>query len=312
MRCLQAAEGDDSLFWDYSSATQANPPKAWVSSHPGVGAPPPVAQPPQQANMEHSRPAVGPVSAMHVAANAPNASRTTPRPVRSANANQPAVAPQPGAASEQRGPMARQPVVNAPQVEMPQVPHCGQALPTPSSGVGESGLFMGQFKISQSFRGWCQQQMKELTGNDDMALVEFLLSLKGRMEVVEYIQEYFKGAPKERVTKFTREFMVRKENDGTAIRKEEQEMQRRLQSARTQPQGRVEDSTMRAQARPEASGGAEGSQAGHGAGWERVKGNKGNKAKAKAKKGQPKGQQVPAELLGFRSNFDVLARGIDN
>eukprot|EP00803_Ostreobium_quekettii_P005659 evm.model.scf_609.1 EVM.evm.TU.scf_609.1 scf_609:7106-12999(+) len=187
--------------------------------------------------------------------------------------------------------------------------------------IGENekgGLFGGQFKISQSFRDWCQRQMKELTGNDDMALVEFLLSLKGRMEVVEYIQEYFKGAPKERVAEFTREFMVRKENDGTTIRREEHDGHRRMQNVRGQPQGSGapmvgfgNDSDLQTQTASEAQVVAEGQQGGQAPGWEKVKGNKGNKAKAKVKKGQPKGHQVPAELLGFRSNFDVLARGVD-
>lgn len=176
---------------------------------------------------------------------------------------------------------------------------------------------MGQFRISQSFRDWCQRQMKELTGNDDMALVEFLLSLKGRMEVVEYIQAYFKSAPKERVAEFTREFMVRKENDGNTMREEHDE-QRRMQNVWGQSQGSTppvanftNDSDPLTQTASEVQLVAEGQQGGQAPGWEKVKGNKGNKGKAKVKKGQPKGQQVPAELLGFRSNFDVLGRGVD-
>lgn len=154
--------------------------------------------------------------------------------------------------------------------------------------------------------------MKELTGNDDMALIEFLLSLRGRMEVVEYIQEYFKTAPKEQVAEFTKNFMLRKENDGVQIRREEQQMEQRRQQVQVPGQVGVPmlmdtmDTDLQSQAPMEMQGTGEV----QGTGWEKVK-NKGNKGKAKGKKGQLKGQQVPAEMLGFRSNmnFDVLYQG---
>ncbi|CAD7702039.1 unnamed protein product [Ostreobium quekettii] len=315
---MEAGDGDDSLFWDYSPATQATPPKAWASSHPGIGGQQPRSQAPRLTNVAPIRPAAEPVSAPPIPTSTPNTSRTTPRSARSSAAKQPAVAAQPrqpsGQAQQPRGPVAKPPAAKPPTVE---AQGCKSAAPQPGV-VGEGGLFGGQFKISQSFRDWCQRQMKELTGNDDMALVEFLLSLKGRMEVVEYIQEYFKGAPKERVAEFTREFMVRKENDGTTIRREEHDGHRRMQNVRGQPQGSGapmvgfgNDSDLQTQTASEAQVVAEGQQGGQAPGWEKVKGNKGNKAKAKVKKGQPKGHQVPAELLGFRSNFDVLARGVD-
>lgn len=281
---------DDSLFWDYSSSFQPAGPKPWPApAHTGRGAPQTQSQISyNDAVLTRLTHAPAPV----VPPNPPAQSLATPAPKKSL----------PASAGRPTQPSKSQALEVAKQLARPE------ALP---ARAGEPGLFTGELRISQHFRGWCQQQMKQLTGNDDMVLIEFLLSLRGRMEVVEYIQEYFKSAPKEQVAGFTKEFMLRKENDAVQIRREEQEMeqkrrqQTRMQAAQAAQAGRLSEVGSRAGVPVEERPVGEA----QGAGWEKVK-NKGNKGKGKGKKGQPKGQQVPAEMLGFRSSmgFDILGR----
>lgn len=153
-----------------------------------------------------------------------------------------------------------------------------------------------------------------LAGNDNIFLVEFLLSLKGRTEVVEYIQEYFKKAPKENVANFTKEFMNRKDADREQLRREAMEHGKQKKEKTVSKGATGVDLNSKGPGGPaKTEVQPPNSETG---GWEKVGKNKSTKpakpSKPKGKK-SAKGQQVPVELLGFRSNvnFDVLYKGED-
>lgn len=155
--------------------------------------------------------------------------------------------------------------------------------------------------------------MMHLAGSDDMALVEFLLSLKGRTEVVEYIQEYFKKAPKENVANFTKQFMSRKDADREQLRREMMEHGKRKKDKPGAETGGNVQQESRSRDREGVKSGAQVTSTDAG-GWEKVGKNK-NVKQVKPSKGKKpaKGQHMPVELLGFRSNvnFDVLYKGQD-
>ncbi|KAL3676449.1 hypothetical protein R1sor_026397 [Riccia sorocarpa] len=61
----------------------------------------------------------------------------------------------------------------------------------------------------KAFRQWCELQIKKLTGNDDMTLVDFCISLPSVAEAGEYITQYLGSTPT--VQSFKSEFLRRKE-----------------------------------------------------------------------------------------------------
>jgi hypothetical protein len=46
-----------------------------------------------------------------------------------------------------------------------------------------------------AFREWCAQQMRALSGSDDVTLCEFLLTVEANSEVAEYITMYLGSSP---------------------------------------------------------------------------------------------------------------------
>ena len=51
-----------------------------------------------------------------------------------------------------------------------------------------SGLFTAALELSSEFAGWCCSQMLLLQGNDDLTMVELLISTDSNSEVAEYAQ----------------------------------------------------------------------------------------------------------------------------
>ncbi|XP_024517879.1 uncharacterized protein LOC9662666 [Selaginella moellendorffii] len=62
---------------------------------------------------------------------------------------------------------------------------------------------------AKAFRQWCESQMKKLTGNDDMTLLEFCLSLPSSAEAGEYLTQYLGSTAN--VQAFKSELLQRKE-----------------------------------------------------------------------------------------------------
>ncbi|CAM6091961.1 unnamed protein product [Calypogeia fissa] len=61
----------------------------------------------------------------------------------------------------------------------------------------------------KAFRQWCETQIKKLTGNDDMTLVDFCISLPSVSEAGDYLTHYLGSGPV--VQSFKVEFLRRKE-----------------------------------------------------------------------------------------------------
>lgn len=172
----------------------------------------------------------------------------------------------------------------------------------------EVHLFSGQLKISQQFREWCRANMVEMGGSGDIALIEFLLSLKSRSEIAEYIQEYFKEAPPDKLSVFISEFLKRKDSDPAQIKKERGGQKSKKKTSK-------KDSTKSSSNTVELEAVSSGASESHGleatgSGKAASMRTREVKSKPKAKK-QAKGQHIPADMLGFKSNvnFDSLYRG---
>jgi len=174
----------------------------------------------------------------------------------------------------------------------------------------EVHLFSGQLKISQQFREWCRSNMVEMGGSGDIALIEFLLSLKSRSEIAEYIQEYFKEAPADKLSVFISEFLKRKDADPAQIKKE-RGGQKKKKTTKTKDSTKSSSDTVELEA--VSSSGASESHGLEAVGSGKAMRTREVKSKPKAKK-QAKGQHVPADMLGFKSNvnFDSLYRGNSN
>jgi len=88
--------------------------------------------------------------------------------------------------------------------------------PSALENSGASGVPM-----TPEFRDWCESQMSKLTGDDDLTLIEFLMSLDSSGEIAEYIKTYLGATPV--VSSFITEFIRRKAKESTkkAIKKKE-------------------------------------------------------------------------------------------
>jgi flagellar biosynthesis component FlhA len=65
-----------------------------------------------------------------------------------------------------------------------------------------------QVSLSPEFTAWCQDQMKNLTGSDDITLCEFLMTVDSNSEVADYVAAYLGTAPG--AATFSAEFLKRK------------------------------------------------------------------------------------------------------
>ena len=62
--------------------------------------------------------------------------------------------------------------------------------------------------LTGEFRSWCMEQMKTLTGSEDVTLCEFLMTVESNSEVADYVAAYL-GATAAAAT-FSSEFLRRK------------------------------------------------------------------------------------------------------
>eukprot|EP00890_Picochlorum_soloecismus_P003479 jgi/Picsp_1/4131/NSC_01640-R1_gyf domain-containing protein len=65
-----------------------------------------------------------------------------------------------------------------------------------------------QVSLSPEFTVWCQDQMKNLTGSEDITLCEFLMTVDSNSEVADYVAAYLGTAPG--AATFSAEFIKRK------------------------------------------------------------------------------------------------------
>lgn len=148
--------------------------------------------------------------------------------------------------------------------------------------------------------------MIELGGSGDIALIEFLVSLESRSEIAEYIEDNFKHAPQDKVSVFITEFLKRKDGDPAQIKKESGSHKSKKKTKTKDPK-----SINSVELEAVSSGASES----HGleTGTSKALRARDGKSKPKAKK-QAKGQHIPADMLGFKSNvnFDSLYRGNSN
>lgn len=134
-------------------------------------------------------------------------------------------------------------------------------------------MFSGQISISEDFSKWCEQSLIELGGTGDLTLIEFLMSLNSRSEIAEYIQEYFPSAPTVKRSTFISEFLKRKEAH----------------------ENRTQEKTKSSTLTRTSSGNKQMTTS-------RVK-----ESKPKGKK-TAKGQHLPPDMLGFKSNVNLDSR----
>lgn len=87
---------------------------------------------------------------------------------------------------------------------------------------GESG------KMSPQLEAWCREQMKKISGSDDLTLVSFCMTLNDPVEIKQYLTAYLGSTPQ--VNNFASEFILHK--DGKKAQQEKWE------SAGTSKKGR--------------------------------------------------------------------------
>eukprot|EP00210_Caulerpa_lentillifera_P001363 g1311.t1 len=178
-------------------------------------------------------------------------------------------------------------------------------------GGGGGSLFPGQSSVSVEFCQWCKDSMVQLGGTGDFALIEFLMSLKSRSEIAEYIQEYFTDAPSDKLSSFITEFMKRKDVNDNQMKKEK--------SKKTKSKANSGDSSMKRNSVDDEaistspdSGGGVGGLASDTSTITRTGSvgkptTRARDVKPKGKK-TAKGQHLPPDMLGFKSNVNLDAR----
>ncbi len=66
----------------------------------------------------------------------------------------------------------------------------GFAKETADAASSASATPFGGPSMSNEFRVWCSAQMQSLTGNEDLTLIDFLMSLSSAADVKEYVAQY--------------------------------------------------------------------------------------------------------------------------
>ena len=151
--------------------------------------------------------------------------------------------------------------------------------------------------------------MVALGGSGDVALIEFLLSLKSRSEIADYIQEYFKEAPPDKLSVFISEFLKRKDADSSQIKKERGNQKTRKKTSKSKDPTKTISNAVELDTVSSGTSESHGLDApGSGKGTSTTTMTtttraRENKSKPKVKK-QAKGQQIPADMLGFKSNVN--------
>ena len=164
--------------------------------------------------------------------------------------------------------------------------------------------------------------MVALGGSGDVALIEFLLSLKSRSEIADYIQEYFKEAPPDKLSVFISEFLKRKDADSSQIKKERGNQKTRKKTSKSKDPSKTISNAVELDTVSSGTSESHGLDApGSGKGTSMTTTTttttttraRENKSKPKVKK-QAKGQQIPADMLGFKSNVNsgTVYRGNPN
>ncbi|GAB4819102.1 hypothetical protein N2152v2_006148 [Parachlorella kessleri] len=187
----EEAEEDEVLFWDYGV------PKAPAAVPAAPAAAP--AAPAQPAKPSRWTAA----AAAPAAAPAAPAAVSAPPSAKAANgvAAKPAAAAKPRAAAPAAAPAS---LAVAPPAPAPAAPAAAPAPGPVPSAPGPAG----SVALTGPFREWCTQQMRTLSGSDDVTLCEFLLTVEANSEVAEYITMYLGASPA--ASRFSAEFMKRK------------------------------------------------------------------------------------------------------
>lgn len=224
---VAAAEDDDGgLFWDYG--LPAKPAAAVAAQAPPAPAPRKPAAPVPKASGWATAVAATTPGAVPAAPPKPAAAaRAAPAAVRAAPAPAPAPAPATPAArdmdpadaaaiAEAMGEAGSSALTGAArwapsrgclldaQLSVPartacpsgrhaiQPNTCENVRPSPSL---PAHLLLAPPRCAGAFRGWCQEQMRELTGSADVTLCEFLLTVESNSELAEYCTLYLGSSP---------------------------------------------------------------------------------------------------------------------
>ncbi|CAN0302181.1 unnamed protein product, partial [Ectocarpus sp. 4 AP-2014] len=75
-------------------------------------------------------------------------------------------------------------------------------------GGGGKAAFGGS-GMSPAMASWASQQLKKMSGKDDLTLLEFCMSLTDASEIRQYLAAYLGSTPE--VSSFATEFLQRKQ-----------------------------------------------------------------------------------------------------
>ena len=73
--------------------------------------------------------------------------------------------------------------------------------------------------MSPQLEAWCREQMKKISGSDDLTLVSFCMTLNDPVEIKQYLTAYLGSTPQ--VNNFASEFILHK--DGKKAQQEKWE-----------------------------------------------------------------------------------------
>eukprot|EP00210_Caulerpa_lentillifera_P008585 g8189.t1 len=152
-------------------------------------------------------------------------------------------------------------------------------LDGPTGQSKDVRLFTDQSSISPEFSKWCIENLVQLGGTGDLTLIEFLMTLNNGLEIAEYIKAYFPTAPTGRLANFISEFLKRKDVHETCKEK----------SGKTKnPDPMTNDDAQKS--------GSTGKTT-----------TRTKEVKPRGKK-TVKGQHLPPDMLGFKSNVNLGTR----
>lgn len=178
---IKAKSKGDEMFWDYDSSQRS------------AALPPP--PPPVNKRIEHLAFSGPPMKTGGWAAAA-----SSPTPVKEKKVAPPLLSPntKPKLPQPMPPPPPPRETTEGKQQEE-SVPSLSLAdIPSISEGPALAG----------EFREWCEQQMKSLTGSEEVTLCEFLMSVESNSEVADYIAAYLGATPA--AASFSAEFLRRK------------------------------------------------------------------------------------------------------
>lgn len=260
---LEAKVGEIDAFWDYDDSS----PQQTRGSKP-----PPPPPPPHYARTMHIGNAVPPAKRGGWAAAAATNSATEPSKPPSHVPQKPQMVPKVPVISNML-----QPAINVQETKMNDV----HAISLPEVQMPDGK----QVSLSPEFTVWCQDQMKNLTGSEDITLCEFLMTVDSNSEVADYVAAYLGTAPG--AATFSAEFLKRKLAElaaGTG---------KKSRKARAKARAKA----VAASTTPAENGGEQADDSS----WEKVTSAASKKTKEKSAKSQ-------SHMSGY-GNFSVLGSG---